>query len=127
MNKTIVVTALVFGILAIILGAFGAHGLKKVLAPEALETFETGVKYQMYHALFLLILGGTNFVADGAKRTVFFLIVIGVIFFSFSIYGLATNKLTAFNFKKIALITPVGGLFLILGWAYLLFAVLTKK
>ncbi|OQD44507.1 hypothetical protein BUL40_02860 [Croceivirga radicis] len=127
MNKTIVITALVFGILAIILGAFGAHGLKKVLAPEALETFETGVKYQMYHALFLLILGGTNFVADGAKRTVFYLIVIGVIFFSFSIYGLATNKLTPFDFKKIALITPVGGLFLILGWAYLLFAVLTKK
>jgi uncharacterized membrane protein YgdD (TMEM256/DUF423 family) len=127
MNKTILVTAIVFGILAIVLGAFGAHGLKKVLAPEALETFETGVKYQMYHALFLLILGSTNFVGAGPKRTVFFLIVIGVIFFSFSIYGLATNKLTGFDFKKIALITPVGGLFLILGWGYLLFAVLTKK
>ena len=127
MNKTIVLTGLVLGALAVILGAFGAHGLKKVLSTVELATFETGVKYQMYHALFLLVLGSLPLVGDEVKTRVFYLILLGIIFFSFSIYGLATNAVTGFDFKKIGWITPIGGLLLISGWAYLFFAVLTKK
>ena len=127
MNKTILASGLLFGILAVVLGAFGAHGLKKVLSPEAINTFETGVKYQMYHALFLMVLSTLNVVSDGTKNVVFYLTVIGVVLFSFSIYLLATNTLTSFDFKKIGFITPLGGTLLILGWGYLLFGILTKN
>lgn len=127
MNKTILVTGLVLGVLAIILGAFGAHGLKKVLTADELGTFETGVRYQMYQALFLLFLSMLPKVADDTKKWVFYAIVIGVALFSLSIYFLATNKLTAFDFRKIGWITPVGGLFMIAGWVYLIISVLAKK
>ena len=126
MNKTILVTGLIFGILAVILGAFGAHGLKKVLSPEELNTFETGVKYQMYHALFLIFLSVLT-LNEVAKKPVYILITLGVILFSFSIYLLATNNLTAFDFRKIGIITPLGGTLLIGGWGYLLFRILTNN
>lgn len=126
MNKTILATGLIFGMLAVIFGAFGAHALKKVLTPEELTTFETGVKYQMYHALFLIVLS-TLALADGTKNTVFYFIAIGVILFSFSIYLLATNSLTGFDFRKIGFVTPIGGTLLIIGWGYLLFRVLTRN
>ena len=127
MNKTILVTGLLFGILAIILGAFGAHGLKKVLSPEEINTFETGVKYQIYHALFLILLSTLTVASQGTKRVVFYLIVMGVVLFSFSIYLLATNNLTTFDFRKIGIVTPIGGTLLIAGWGYLLFGILTKN
>jgi uncharacterized membrane protein YgdD (TMEM256/DUF423 family) len=127
MNKTILATGLVLGMLAVILGAFGAHGLKKVLGPDEINTFETGVKYQMYHALFLIMLSTVTLASEGTKRVVFYLILAGVILFSFSIYLLATNTMTAFDFKKIGFVTPIGGTLLIAGWGYLLFDVLTKK
>ena len=60
MNRTILLIGVVMGMLAIILGAFGAHGLEKLVDTEAVATFETGVRYQIYHALFLLFLGGWN-------------------------------------------------------------------
>ncbi|NKI31580.1 DUF423 domain-containing protein [Croceivirga thetidis] len=127
MNKTILVTGLVFGLLAVVIGAFGAHGLKKVLSPEELNTFETGVKYQMYHALFLIFLSLLTVAGDGTKRWVFYLITLGVLLFSFSIYLLATNSLTSFDFRKIGFVTPIGGTLLIFGWGLLLFRILTKN
>ena len=81
MERKITVTATVLGMIAIVLGAFGAHALKKVLSAEQLVTFETGVKYQLYHALFLLFLGTTKLLSDNIKRTILYLIVIGVVFF----------------------------------------------
>ncbi|MGB5500651.1 MAG: DUF423 domain-containing protein [Maribacter sp.] len=116
MNKTIFVTGIVFGTLAVILGAFGAHSLEKLVDADALQTFETGVRYQMYHAFLLLILANTNFVSEKKKKTIFYLIILGTILFSFSIFLLATNDLTSFDFKKIGLLTPLGGVLLILGW-----------
>lgn len=126
MNKTILATGLVFGILAVIFGAFGAHGLKKMVNPEAVNTFETGVKYQIYHALFLILLSMNTLASESTKKIVFYFIVVGIIFFSFSIYLLATNALTTFDFRKIGFITPLGGILLILGWGYLLFGILAK-
>ncbi len=116
MNKTIFITGIVFGALAVILGAFGAHGLENLLDTEAIQSYETGVRYQMYHALLLLILANTNFVDQKGKKGIFYMIVLGIVLFSFSIYLLATNDLTSFDFKKIGLLTPLGGALLILGW-----------
>lgn len=120
MNKTIMITAAVLGITSVILGAFAAHGLKKLVTPDAIVSFETGVKYQMYHALFLLFIGTSTYISSGYKSAIFYLVLVGLIFFSGSIYLLATNSLTAFDFKKIAFITPVGGLLLIGSWVVLL-------
>ncbi len=116
MNKKILITASILGVIGIILGAFGAHILKELITVEALQTFETGVRYQMYHALFLLFVGGTNLVRHRIKRIVYYLTVVGVILFSGSIYGLATNMLTTFDFKIIGFVTPVGGALLIISW-----------
>ena len=117
MNKIILVTASILGMLAIILGAFASHGLKSIISVELLQTFETGVRYQMYHAIVLLFIGMTPFFNEKTKQLLFYLIVIGVLLFSGSIYGLATNELTSFNFKTFGFVTPIGGLLLILSWA----------
>ena len=126
MDNKIISTGAIFGMIAIILGAFGAHALKKVLTLEELSTFETGVKYQMYHALFLVFIGMAS-ISQKAKKTIFFLVVIGVIFFSGSIYLLATNSLTTFDFKIIGFVTPIGGLLLISAWGVLLLNYINKK
>ncbi|MDV7137999.1 DUF423 domain-containing protein [Maribacter sp. TH_r10] len=127
MNKTIFSTGVVFGVLAVVFGAFGAHGLAKLIDADALVTYETGVRYQMYHALFLLVLANTKFLEVQKKKTVFYLTVLGVVLFSFSIYLLAINSLTSFDFKKIALLTPLGGSLLILGWLVLGYRVVKGK
>ena len=116
MKKVILVTACFLGMLSVILGAFAAHGLEKLISIESLASFKTGVQYQMYHSLFLLLLAVVDIVSLKIKKTVFILVVIGLVFFSGSIYGLATNSLSTFDFKTIALITPVGGLLLISSW-----------
>ncbi|WP_040280432.1 DUF423 domain-containing protein [Psychroserpens damuponensis] len=120
MNKKILVLGSVLGIIAIILGAFGAHGLKSLVSSESIQTFETGVRYQMYHAILLLFVGGFSSMSYKSKTLIFFLVLIGVVFFSGSIYGLSTNELTNFDFKSIGFITPIGGLLLIFAWIVLL-------
>ncbi|MFY8009490.1 MAG: DUF423 domain-containing protein [Flavobacterium sp.] len=127
MERKIISSALILGITAIILGAFGAHALKKELTEEALVTFETGVKYQMYHALFLLFLGTTALVSDVVKKKVFQLIVVGVVFFSGSIYVLATRTITGIDFRPLGIVTPIGGALLILGWTALLWNLTLRK
>ncbi|MCJ7466509.1 MAG: DUF423 domain-containing protein [Maribacter sp.] len=119
MNKTIFLTGILFGLTGILLGAFGAHGLEKLIAAKALQTYETGVKYQMYHALFLMILAGIKPMKPESKKLVFYLILFGILLFSFSIYLLALNELTDFDFRAIAFLTPLGGIMLILGWGIL--------
>lgn len=119
MNRTIFLTGAVLGLLAVLLGAFGAHGLGKLVDVNAIKTFETGVKYQMYHALFLLILANVYKIPEQKKKWVFYCVLVGVILFSFSIYALATNGLTSFDFKSIAFLTPIGGTLLVLGWILL--------
>ncbi|WP_282123217.1 DUF423 domain-containing protein [Algibacter mikhailovii] len=120
MNRTILITASILGCLSIAFGAFGAHGLKELISVQGLNTFETGVRYQMYHALLLLFVGSTDFIKTRTKRNMYYLIVLGVLFFSGSIYGLATNKLTSFDFKTLGFITPIGGVFLISAWVLMI-------
>jgi uncharacterized membrane protein YgdD (TMEM256/DUF423 family) len=119
MNRTIFLTGIIFGGLAVVLGAFGAHGLEHLVDARASQAYETGVKYQMYHALLLLVLGTTSRLPVASKKWIFYCLVIGIVLFSFSLYLLATNRLTGFDFTTIGFITPVGGTFLIAGWALL--------
>lgn len=120
MNKKILIAGSVLGLLAIALGAFGAHGLKTLISIESQQTFETGVRYQMYHALFLLFIGSYSQLSNKTKHLIFYLVMVGVLLFSGSIYALATNDLSGFDFKTIGFITPIGGLFLISAWLVLL-------
>ncbi len=127
MEKKIVITALFLGATAIILGAFGAHALKKVLSPDQLTSFETGVKYQMYHALFLLFVSFTQLISDSQKNIIFFSTLIGVLFFSGSIYILTNSNFFGIYKKIIGPLTPIGGLFLLFSWFYLIVAIFVKK
>ncbi|MEG0852113.1 DUF423 domain-containing protein [Flavobacterium plurextorum] len=127
MKRKIVLTGAFIGMIAIIFGAFGAHLLKKYLSIEELNTFEVGVRYQMYHALFLLFLSTRKEIAEKTVKTIYNLVVAGVILFSGSIYLLATKSLTVFDFKIIVFATPLGGFLLILGWLVLFLAILRKK
>jgi uncharacterized membrane protein YgdD (TMEM256/DUF423 family) len=127
MNKKMLIAGSVLGILGIILGAFAAHGLKELVDADAIKSFETGVRYQIYHAFLLLILGSTSFISTKNKTIIFYLVIIGIIFFSGSIYGLATNEFSSFNFKTIARITPIGGMLLIIGWLVMLIGIVKNK
>lgn len=127
MEKKIIVTAGFFGMTAIILGAFGAHALKKVLTLDQLATFETGVKYQMYHALFLFFIGLNNQLPAKTKKTILVLTIFGVIFFSGSIYLLATMSISNVDFKTLGFLTPIGGVLLIAAWGMLVVNFLKKN
>ena len=127
MNKKITATAAFLGMVAIILGAFGAHALKKVLTPEQLISFETGVRYQMYQAFFLFFLASQNDILEKTKKTIFTLITLGTLFFSGSIYLLSTTGITGVNFKPIGFITPIGGALLILAWGMLGYSIIQSR
>lgn len=127
MDKKILLTAVFLGLLAIILGAFGAHALKKTLSVEQLQSFEVGVRYQMYHALFLLFIGTFAFLDEKQRMVIFWLTISGVLLFSGSIYLLATNGITNLKTKFLGPITPIGGFLLISAWSYLFYAILSKK
>ena len=128
MQKIYLIIGTVLAGLAVVLGAFGAHGLQKVVAPERVAIYQTGVQYQMYHALALLAVGFlserfvNNFVSYAG---VFF--VAGVVFFSGSLYLIvslyAMNKTVP---KAVGILTPIGGFFFIIGWICLLVALLKK-
>lgn len=119
MNRKILLTGVILGVLSVVLGAFGAHGLEGLLSEASLKSYETGVKYQMYHALVLLWLGSAFNIPETEKRWPFYLFATGVVLFSFSIYLLALDSLSSINFKSIAFLTPIGGSFLIVGWILL--------
>ena len=127
MKRTILVTGCFMGLVAVVLGAFGAHGLKNLVDTDAIATFETGVRYQMYHAFLLFVLGLLPDDLIKSKKPIYICTVIGVILFSFSIYILALNDLVAFDFKIFGIVTPIGGLFLISAWLLMAYNILKSK
>ena len=110
-----------FSLLSVILGAFGAHLLKKKLNLQQLQSFETGVKYQMYHAIVLLILGFQLPVTSTINNYIVYAFIIGTVLFSFSIYALVLLSANNKKLKFLGPITPLGGLFLALGWGLLVY------
>jgi uncharacterized membrane protein YgdD (TMEM256/DUF423 family) len=121
MNHTAIIFGAIFGFLAIFLGAFGAHLLQKKLTKEQLQSFETGVKYQMYHAIVLLVLGFQLNTEVSIDNYIVYSFIIGVLLFSFSIYGLVISSANNKKIKILGPITPLGGLFLALGWGLLVY------
>ncbi|AZI33294.1 DUF423 domain-containing protein [Kaistella carnis] len=111
----------VYGLVAVILGAFGAHALKKIISVDKLASFETGVKYQMYSALFLLIVGYILKFESPSEKWISILMIAGTFIFSVSIYLLAFSEVAAIPSKVIGPVTPLGGLMMIISWAMLIF------
>ena len=109
------------GMLAVIFGAFGAHLLKKIFSVDQLSSFETGVKYQMYHALLILMLSFNLNLESSLEKSMLFFFMIGTFLFSFSIYGLCISAAKGKKIKILGPITPLGGLFLVIGWGLLLY------
>jgi uncharacterized membrane protein YgdD (TMEM256/DUF423 family) len=117
-NKTFLLVGALFAFLGVAFGAFGAHSLRGRLSPEMLTVFETGVRYQMYHALAILLVGLMMSPMGGwAIHTAGWAFVIGIVVFSGSLYLLALTGTTMFG-----AITPIGGLAFLVGWACLMVA-----
>lgn len=126
-HKNIVIIASLLAMLAIVMGAFGAHGLKALISPDSLAVFQTGVTYQMYHALALLALALIPGLEIKKVKGVFRFFVFGTFFFSGSLYILALKSVLPFSVSFLAPVTPVGGLLLIIGWALLAYSVAKMK
>jgi uncharacterized membrane protein YgdD (TMEM256/DUF423 family) len=119
-QKITLLTGAVLGMLGVAVGAFGAHALKNLLTQNGrVETFELAVRYQFYHALAILLVG---ILMDKFSGTAIhwtpLLMLLGVILFSGSLYAYSLT-----NVKGFAMITPIGGLFLLAGWAWLVYAI----
>ena len=118
MDRTFLLIGAWSGFIAVALGAFGAHGLRNRLSSELLAVFETGVRYQMYHTLAILIVGLIAARLDGwLIRAAGWLFTGGIVVFSGSLYLLAFTGTTA-----LGAITPIGGVALLAGWACLILA-----
>lgn len=111
-----------YGMLAVIFGAFGAHALKKTFTEDQLKSFETGVKYQMYHAILLIVIGYNFNFSTNLETYIAYCFIIGTLLFSFSIYGLCLSASKNQKRKFLGPITPIGGLFLVVGWGLLLYS-----
>lgn len=127
MKQIVLIIGGVYGILSIILGAFGAHAFKSLLTADKLESFEVGVRYQMYHAILLLVLGFFLNFETSIERWSAWNLIIGTFLFSFSIYFLAFSEYWSLNLKFLGPITPLGGLLMIIGWALLIFSFVKIK
>lgn len=111
--KTFVLIGALAGVVGVALGAFGAHGLRSRLTPEMLAVFETGVRYQMYHALALVALGAISPVLGGRLPAVAgWAFTAGILLFSGSLYVLALTDI-----RILGAITPLGGVAFLIGWA----------
>src|SRR5688500_6082463 len=129
MHRGFLITAAMLGALSVVLGAFGAHALKKYVSPEAVSTFETGVRYQFYHCFALFFVGilygrfPLEFIAWSGYS-----FIAGISLFSGSLYLLTALQSTEqVGLRKIGIITPFGGLFFIAGWLFMLIAFIKSK
>ncbi len=120
MKQTVLVFGAIYGALSVVFGAFGAHALKKVLSEAQLQSFEVGVKYQMYHAIVLLVLGFFLTFESRLQHMMGWSFISGTFLFSFSIYLLSLSSLMGMNLRFLGPVTPLGGLLMIVGWALLL-------
>lgn len=118
-NFTLIIGG-IYGLLSVILGAFGAHAFKKILSVERLESFETGVRYQIYAAFFLLIVGYILKFETSSEKWISILMIVGAFLFSVSIYFLSFQDYWGVNLKFLGPITPLGGLFMIISWGMLI-------
>jgi uncharacterized membrane protein YgdD (TMEM256/DUF423 family) len=129
MHKGFVMSGALLGAIAVALGAFAAHGLKKIVPAETVQTFQTGVQYQLYHALALLLTGLLyEKCSQKYARIAGYLFIAGIILFSGSLYTLTIGKAAEVTaLVKVGIITPQGGVCFIAGWLLLFFAAMKSK
>lgn len=128
MNKRIIITASIFGVLAVIFGAFGAHSLKKIISPEQMDIWHTAVQYHFYHTFALLFLSTFARFKNKIINFSAYCFSIGIFLFSGSLYLMALkNVLVVGSANILGPITPIGGLFFILGWLSLFLAAVRDK
>lgn len=127
MKQLVLVIASFYGLFSVILGAFGAHAFKKILSADKLASFEVGVKYQMYHALALLAVGLYFQFNSGLEKSIAWCWIVGTFIFSVSIYCLSFADYWGANLKWLGPITPLGGLFMIIGWGLLIWYFIKMK
>ena len=118
MNNKLISIAALLAFLAVALEAFGAHTLNELLTTEKLNSFETGVRYQFFHSLALLMIG-LNANKLNSTHLIGKFMLIGIIFFSFSIYLLSIQELIGINLSLLGPITPIGGILLMISWIIL--------
>lgn len=126
-DKKIMVTGCVLMAVTIGIGAFAAHGLEKLVSSDAIASFETGVRYQMYHSLALLILAIVAVDRPKLARSTFIIFLFAMLLFSGSIYILALKELIGDGVSVLGPVTPIGGLLFIFGWLRLAVGLLTKN
>ncbi|MCT4591746.1 MAG: DUF423 domain-containing protein [Carboxylicivirga sp.] len=127
MKQIVLISATIYGGLSVILGALGAHALKKVLSEAQLQSFEVGVKYQMYHAIVLLVLGFFLSFDTRLQTYMGWSFISGTFLFSVSIFFLSLQSVLGANLKFLGPVTPLGGLLMIVGWCLLLIQVIRYK
>ena len=128
MNRQIIITASILGMLGVISGAFAAHGLKGLLTAQQLEVWHTAVQYQFYHVFALLFLSTFTRFKNSLVRVTYYLFTLGIVFFSGSLYLLACRDLLGWSWSSImGPITPLGGLLFIAGWIILGLAAFRNK
>ncbi len=127
MKRNYYIAGFTLGLIGIVLGAFATHGLKPSLTQEAMDSFETGVRYQIYHAFLLLFLGNMQSLQEKSSSVLLYMVLAGVLLFSGSIYLLATNALTAVDFGILGPVTPLGGSLLIFCWGFLIWKSIKLK
>lgn len=128
MRKPFLRLGSLMALLAVALGAFGSHGLKSVLPPASLNTFEIGIRYQFYHAFAILAVGlllywrkNNLLIAAG------WLFLVGILLFSGSLYLLSTSELLGLDTKLLGPVTPIGGVAFIAGWGCFILATFQKN
>ncbi len=127
LNKKILITATLLAAITIAIGAFGAHGLKKIVDEASVRSFETGVRYQMYHVIALVIIGFGGGISENTKKWVFRFFVLGLLLFSGSIYLLTLKEFLPFGVGFLGPVTPIGGLMFIIGWLRLCYGIIKIK
>ncbi|TNF72271.1 MAG: DUF423 domain-containing protein [Bacteroidetes bacterium] len=113
------VVGALLGFLGVLLGAFGAHYLKRRLSEDQARSFETGVRYQLFHAILLLVLSFNLSFTSPLEGYMVSAFLWGTLLFSFSIYGLVLSEVYGRKWRFLGPVTPLGGLLLLVGWALL--------
>ncbi|MEI8087670.1 MAG: DUF423 domain-containing protein [Paludibacter sp.] len=120
--------ASISGLLCVVLGAFGAHGLKPLLTPQMLTTYETGVRYQFYHTLAILFIV-VLYQFNNSKKLIIssYFFFAGMVLFSGSLYLLALTSINENTWTWLGPVTPIGGVCFIIGWIYLFLSAKSLK
>jgi uncharacterized membrane protein YgdD (TMEM256/DUF423 family) len=127
MERKLILLGSFLALISVILGALAAHALKEVLTVDQLSSFNTAVRYQMYHGLALIALAATKYLNDKVKNRLIYLVSFGILLFSGSIYFLLLGSIVSVDLRFLGPVTPVGGVLLITTWIYIIICVVRYK